>query len=105
MRIVVADQYQLARLNNEFTKEHKTLLRKGMKVTDEWVNQNNDNFKDSGLLFIVDEKATDAYYATGQRQLQVKAEIKEIEAAKAANTLTNVLTEVVEKKTRKHKTE
>jgi hypothetical protein len=58
MKIVVADLYQLQRMNGKFTTEHKTLMHPKQKVAESYVKEINENSAENGRLYIIDKVAT-----------------------------------------------
>jgi hypothetical protein len=57
-RIVVADLYRLGKDGDKFSKDFKTKVRSKAKVGEDYVNTCNANWITSGLLYVIDEKAT-----------------------------------------------
>lgn len=58
MKIVVADLYQLQRMNGKFTTEHKTLVHPKQKVAESYVDEINANSQENGRLYIIDKVGT-----------------------------------------------
>lgn len=65
-KVIIADRYQVPLLDGKYQAEHKILKRKGMKVTQEYIDRLND--QNNGVLFILDEEAT----AKNQEQRDIK---------------------------------
>jgi hypothetical protein len=99
----VCKLYQLARLNNEFTLAHKQLLRDRVVVSDDYIETINQNYKDSGRYYEVDEKATIDYYELGKSVQEKRQAEKESKAETVVNAVSEALTEVIEKRGRKPK--
>lgn len=59
--MVVATMYQLARLANGYSDEHKKLVRKNMVITREYAEGMTRDYKNSGKWFDIDEEATSLY--------------------------------------------
>jgi len=57
--MVVADKYKLARQNGKFDKGFKQIIRKGMKVLTNYVDEINFSTQEHGIMFIIDEEATE----------------------------------------------
>jgi hypothetical protein len=59
-QIVVADLYQMQRVNGKFSHEHKTLSHPNQKVLLSYVEEVNANSVDSGKCYIINKEATKA---------------------------------------------
>jgi gamma-glutamylcyclotransferase (GGCT)/AIG2-like uncharacterized protein YtfP len=57
-KIVVATLYRLGKAGDSFNKDFKTKLRSKAKVSEDYVNTVNANWKTAGQLYVIDEKAT-----------------------------------------------
>jgi len=57
-KIVVATLYRLGKAGDSFNKDFKTKMRSKAKVTEDYVNTVNANWKTAGQLYVIDEKAT-----------------------------------------------
>lgn len=60
-KVVIADKYQCPKMDGKYSKEHKKLVRKGAKVTQDYVDRIND--EDNGAFYVVDHEATEANHA------------------------------------------
>lgn len=102
--IVVANKYKLAILDGKFSVEHKKLVRKNMKVSEDYVKTLN-NAKESGVFFEVLEKETAEFYKKLEQKEKHQIESREIKRAADTQILSNALSEVITKKTKKTKDE
>jgi hypothetical protein len=59
-QIVVADLYQMQRVNGKFSHEHKILAHPNQKVMLSYVEEVNANSVDSGKCYIINKEATKA---------------------------------------------
>ena len=59
-QIVVADLYQMQRVNGKFSHEHKILAHPNQKVLLSYVEEVNANSVDSGKCYIINKEATKA---------------------------------------------
>ena len=91
MQIVVCQLFQLARIDNEISKEHKKLIRPRAVITTDYMETVNNNYKDSGKWYEVDEKATATYFATAQESKELKEMEKEIDGEEAVKALKKAL--------------
>lgn len=82
MKIVVADLYQLQRMNGKFTTEHKTLMHPKQVLLESYVNEINSNSQENGRLYIIDEEATKKNHAERENL------IKENEMREQASKIT-----------------
>lgn len=57
-KIVVATLYRLGKAGDSFNKDFKTKMRSKAKVSEDYVNTCNANWKTAGQLYVIDEKAT-----------------------------------------------
>lgn len=94
--IVVGTLYQLSMLNGKPLKEHKTVIREKMKVHDNWANDINNNWQDSGRLFEVDKKATEDYYLKSEIDNETRKKIAELKDEKHIEVLTKAIGTAVE---------
>lgn len=70
MKIVVADLYQLQRMNGKFTTDHKTLVHPKQKVAESYIDEINANSQENGRLYIIDEKATKENHEARENHLK-----------------------------------
>jgi hypothetical protein len=80
MEIVVADLFQLQRVNGKFSKEHKILSHPSQKVTKNYVDEINENSHESGKFYVINVEATKKNKA--DREEHLKALELEDEASK-----------------------
>lgn len=80
MEIVVADLFQLQRVNGKFSTEHKILSHPSQKVTNNYVDEINDNSHESGKFYVINVEATKKNKA--DREEHLKALELEDEASK-----------------------
>lgn len=80
MEIVVADLFQLQRVNGKFSTEHKILSHPSQKVTKNYVDEINDNSHESGKFYVINVEATKKNKA--DREEHLKALELEDEASK-----------------------
>lgn len=80
MEIVVADLFQLQRVNGKFSKEHKILSHPSQKVTKNYVDEINENSHESGKFYVINVEATKKNKA--EREEHLKALELEDEASK-----------------------
>lgn len=80
MEIVVADLFQLQRVNGKFSTEHKILSHPSQKVTKNYVDEINENSHESGKFYIINVEATKKNKA--DREDHLKALELEDEASK-----------------------
>lgn len=80
MEIVVADLFQLQRVNGKFSKEHKILSHPSQKVTKNYVDEINENSHESGKFYVIDKEATKKNKS--EREEHLKALELEVEASK-----------------------
>jgi hypothetical protein len=59
-QIVVADLYQMQRVNGKFSHEHKILAHPNQKVLLSYIEEVNANSVDSGKCYIINKEATKA---------------------------------------------
>jgi hypothetical protein len=95
-KIVVADLYQLAMIDGKTSKEHKKLIRKGVKVQEDWVNSTNDNWQDTSKVYEIDKKATEEYYAKSAETNELRTREKELKQAANVDVLKQVVSTAVE---------
>jgi hypothetical protein len=89
-KTVVADHYEMIRVNGTYSKENNRLVRKGMKVLQTYVNDTNANTKHNGKNFIVDQEATEKFYEYQEKknaERQLKASTQGITAESLINAL------------------
>lgn len=75
--IVVCDLYRLGKNGDKFSKEFKTLIRKGAKINESYVNGRNANWSVNGQWYEVDEKATEERNKASKSNPSVKKEVDE----------------------------
>jgi hypothetical protein len=68
-QIVVADLYQMQRVNGKFSHEHKILAHPNQKVLLSYVEEVNANSVDSGKCYIINKEATKANEIERQEKL------------------------------------
>lgn len=86
--MLVCKLYKLARFEgNQFDQDYKRgkLLRKKALVTEEYYEQINENWKNTGKMYVVDKKATEQWKEENAMWLEEKSEAK-----KTAKTLENL---------------
>ena len=104
--IVVADYYQLGKFDgNNFDQDQKRLIRKGMKITEEYFELVNTNWQDQGKFFVKDEEATIKYYEESKKQMEERETRKLKREALANSALAEVLEDVKPKRKRRTKKE
>jgi len=94
-RIVVADLYQLGEREGKYTKEFKTIVRAKVKVQEDYAERISENWKDTGKIYIVDEKETEEWNFKMELQAEKRASAKTIKDATNSAVLTNALVNVV----------
>jgi seryl-tRNA synthetase len=104
MRIVVADLYQLQRMNGKFTVQHKTLAHPRQKVAESYVNEINENSEENGRLYIIDEKATKENHEARENHLKA-LEMREQAAKITPEAILGALSNSVKKEVKETKTE
>lgn len=80
MEIVVADLFQLQRVNGKFSTEHKILSHPSQKITKNYVDEINENSHESGKFYVINVEATKKNKA--DREEHLKALELEDEASK-----------------------
>ena len=100
MEMVVAKMYQLARLNGKYSKEHKELRRSRVVITRDYAEGINNDYKNNGKLYEIDEEATIEYHKIGKQR-----QSENLEAKQNADILTEMANEITNtvKKSRKKK--
>jgi hypothetical protein len=68
-KIVVADLYQMQRVNGKFSHEHKILAHPNQKVMLSYVEEVNANSVDSGKCYVINHEATKANEIERQEKL------------------------------------
>jgi hypothetical protein len=68
-KIVVADLYQMQRVNGKFSHEHKILAHPNQKVMLSYVEEVNANSIDSGKCYVINHEATKANEIERQEKL------------------------------------
>jgi hypothetical protein len=103
MDIVVAALYKLGQENGKYTEKFKELQRKEVVITRKYAELNNGNTLSTGLLYVIDEKESEAFakYLFEKRNRVEK--LKELKEVANANVLGAVLAEVVETASKKNK--
>ena len=104
MRIVVADLYQLQRMNGKFTVQHKTLVHPKQKVAESYVNEINENSEENGRLYIIDEKATNENHEARENHLKA-LEMREQAAKITPEAILGALSNSVKKAAKDPKAE
>jgi hypothetical protein len=94
-KIVVADLYQLAMMDGKPSKDHKKLVRKGVKVQKDWVDKINENWADTSKVYEIDMKATEKYYEESQKANELRDKEKELKQAANVDVLKEVVTAAV----------
>lgn len=97
-KIVVADLYQLARIDNAFSKEMKKLIRPKAKVQESYVDAINQNWQDTGKIYIVDNKATEEYYIESEITNEKRDALKTAKDAANIDVLKTVVSAAFENK-------
>lgn len=104
MRIVVADLYQLQRMNGKFTVQHKTLVHPRQKVAESYVNEINENSEENGRLYIIDEQATKENHEAREKHLK-GLEMREQAAKITPEAILGALSNSVKKEVKEPKAE
>lgn len=104
MRIVVADLYQLQRMNGKFTVQHKTLVHPRQKVAESYVNEINENSEENGRLYIIDEQATKENHEARENHLKA-LEMREQAAKITPEAILGALSNSVKKEVKEPETE
>ena len=92
---VVADLYQLGRMDGKFDKNMKKLKREDVLISADRLEEVNNNTSDNGKLYVVDQKATDAYYARCEEKKNIISARKELQKSKAGEILSNAVKTLV----------
>jgi len=79
--IVVCILYRLAKIDGQYQKDQKKVLRTRAVITKDHYEMTNDNTNDSGLMYEIDQEATEKYYKDSQVQVKARKEAKAIEEA------------------------
>jgi len=74
--IVVADKYRMPKLEGKFSKAQQKLVRKGAKVTKDYIDRMNAQSKQNGVYYVIDKAATKAWEAKHLKQLAARKEAK-----------------------------
>ena len=101
MEIVVANLYKLFHRDGVFHKDQKDLVRKGAKVTREYVESNNANWEDNGKWYEIDEEATAENQLQREMELEERNNRIELKRASDANLLGNAMSNVLESAAKK----
>jgi hypothetical protein len=88
--IVVCQLFRLARIDGEYVEGQKKLLRNRAVITKDYYEQINGSTKDNGMYYVIDEEATEKYYADSKKQVDARKEVKRIEKL-AGKNLVNAL--------------
>lgn len=104
MKIVVADLYQLQRMNGKFTVQHKTLVHPKQKVAESYVEEINANSEENGRLYIIDEQATKENQAARESHLKA-LEMREQAAKITPEAILGALSNSAKKEPKEPKTE
>lgn len=115
MGIVVADLYQLSRVNGEYSKESKRLLRKGAKIEDDFVEEMNRTEERkidgktkevlvTGKYYEIDKAATEKFYEDQEKNQEKKERDASLRKATSGEALQGLLASaagISQKKTEK----
>lgn len=104
MKIVVADLYQLQRMNGKFTVQHKTLVHPKQKVTESYVNEINENSEENGRFYIIDEEATKKNHEAREQHMKA-LEMREQAAKITPEAILGALSNSAKKEVKEPKTE
>jgi hypothetical protein len=108
-QIVVADLYQMQRVNGKFSHEHKTLSHPNQKVMLSYVEEVNANSVDSGKCYVINHEATKANEIERQEKLaalEIENEASKISAKDLLGAISKgVKAEKLEKSEKSVKTE
>ena len=83
--MVVCNIYKLFRNGNSFTQEGKRLERSGIAIPREYVEDQNHNWKDSGMWHEIDEEKTSEFYELREKERLVKIKNSKISKEVAKN--------------------
>ena len=99
--IVVATLYQLSQTAGKFDLKQKTLLRKHVKVNDEYAKHITENFEVTGKIYEIDEKATQEWSENKESVKQSRIDLTEAKKTLNVDAMAEVFTEVANKRGRK----
>jgi len=96
--MVVCNIYKLFKDGKSFTKEGKKLKRSNSVVTRQWAEEKSADWRNSGLLFEIDDEKTAEYYKKGdlKRQMRKDAENKKNQLTEMASNMLENASKVVE---------
>jgi len=96
--MVVCNIYELLKRGKEFTKEGKVLKRSNSVITRDWADEKNNDWKNSGLWFEIDDEKTSEYYKKGElkRQMRKEAEDKKNKLTEMASNMLDNASKVIE---------
>lgn len=99
--IVVCKLYRLARIDGAYRKDTKIkVVRDRAAITEDYMDQRNSNWEDTGLLYERDDAATELYYKQSEEQRKARKEANELERSAAlnlANAVRGITTETIAK--------
>ena len=79
MKMVVCNQFQLLRGVGGYTKQGMSLVRENQVITREYAEGMNNDFKNSGKWFEINEEATELYAKGKWKDGVTGSELKEAE--------------------------
>lgn len=78
MSMLVCKLFKIAKIDGQFDKEHKKLLRSRAVITQGYYDQINSNWETAGKLYVIDKKATSEYEEDAGKQLQARRKKDEV---------------------------